>query len=394
MTDLPKGWVEVALDEAIDFQEGPGIMARDFRESGVPLVRLSGLGKPGSVLEGCNYLDPEMVAKRWSHFSLRSGDTLLSTSASLGRVARVDADAAGAIPYTGIIRMRPSGDRVRGDFIKYLLASPHFQRQAEAMGAGSVMRHFGPSHLRAMTVVIPPNSEQQAITEVLGALDDKIESNRRVIATSEAILDAEADLLDGKRVPMGELVSVSRETVDPSSMGDSKVDLFSIPAFDAGRRPERIDAAAIKSGKSRVDGEAVLLSRLNPRFPRLWHAVADPVVPALCSTEFMVLRPRDGRTLADVWLACAQPEFRDEMIQRASGTSGSHQRVRPNDVLAIEVVDTSLLGNDVHTEVGELLQLVEATRRESSRLAALRDALLPELLSGRLRVPEVAEAVT
>src|SRR4051794_32297619 len=97
--------VELAFPEVIDFQEGPGILAKDFRDTGVPLVRLAGL-TGGDLLEGCNYLEPDMVSRTWAHFRLQEGDTLLSTSASLGRVARVSTRGVGAIPYTGIIRLR------------------------------------------------------------------------------------------------------------------------------------------------------------------------------------------------------------------------------------------------------------------------------------------------
>src|SRR5262245_37914124 len=94
-------WKAEPFPDVIDFQEGPGILSKDFREAGVPLVRLSGLQRGGSVLEGCNYLEPEAVAKKWAHFTLAKGDTLLSTSASLGRIAVVREDGVGAIPYTG-----------------------------------------------------------------------------------------------------------------------------------------------------------------------------------------------------------------------------------------------------------------------------------------------------
>src|SRR5712675_2132091 len=98
-------WLEIPFSDVIDFQEGPGILAKDFHEHGVPLVRLAGLERGASILAGCNYLDPEVVARRWAHFALKRGDILLSTSASLGRIALVGDDAVGAIPYTGIIRM-------------------------------------------------------------------------------------------------------------------------------------------------------------------------------------------------------------------------------------------------------------------------------------------------
>ena len=114
-------WEERAFEDVIDFREGPGILAKDFHEHGVPLVRLAGLERGSSVLAGCDYLDPEKVLARWSHFQLELGDVLLSTSASLGRIAVVGEDGVGAVPYTGIIRMRPKGDNLHPPFIRYLL---------------------------------------------------------------------------------------------------------------------------------------------------------------------------------------------------------------------------------------------------------------------------------
>ena len=140
-------WEERPFEEVIDFREGPGILAKDFREDGVPLVRLAGLSRGASVLAGCNYLDPESSAKRWDQFRLEFGDVLLSTSASLGRIAVVGEEGIGAVPYTGIIRMRPRDTTVHRPFIRYLLEGPDFQQQCEVVGVGSVIRHFGPMHL-------------------------------------------------------------------------------------------------------------------------------------------------------------------------------------------------------------------------------------------------------
>ena len=183
-------WQERAFEDVIDFREGPGILAKDFREHGIPLVRLAGLNGGASLLEGCNFLDPEAVSTRWSHFRLELGDILLSTSASLGRIAVVGQKGIGAVPYTGIIRMRPRGDDLYAPFIRYLLEGPDFQLQAEMVGVGSVIRHFGPMHLRQMTVRIPPLPEQRAIAHVLGTLDDKIELNRRMNETLEEMARA------------------------------------------------------------------------------------------------------------------------------------------------------------------------------------------------------------
>ena len=183
-------WTEKPFDDVIDFREGPGILARDFRDEGIPLIRLAGLDRGASVLQGCDYLSPEAVERKWAHFRLEQGDVLLSTSAALGRIAVVRQDGVGAIPYTGIIRMRPRDGRLFAPFILYLLEGPGFQRQVEMIGAGSVIRHFGPTHLRQMTIPIPPLSEQRAIAHILGTLDDKIELNRRMNATLETMARA------------------------------------------------------------------------------------------------------------------------------------------------------------------------------------------------------------
>jgi len=364
------------------------------------------LGRPGvPILRVAEVLDGRIAPAFGDHVrnEFRSrfrtktslfGDVVVTTKGTVGRVARIGVDDPEFVYAPQLCFFRVTDDGINSRFLYYWFRSDDFRRQAAAVKAQTDMADYiNLADIRAIRITLPTPSEQRAIAEVLGALDDKIESNRRIIAASQAIMAAEADLLEGARIPLGDLVYVSRETVSPSSMGDRPIDLFSIPAFDAGCRPERVDPGSIRSGKTRVDGEALLLSRLNPRFPRLWHAVPESGVVALCSTEFMVLRPRRGRTLADIWLACAQPEFQEEMVQRATGTSGSHQRVRPSDVLAIELADPIAAGDDARQEAAELLELVESARRQSSRLSALRDALLPELLSGRLRVRD-AERVT
>ena len=178
-------WEEAPFADVIDFQEGPGILAKDFRASGIPLVRLAGLENGARLLDGCNYLDPEMVRKKWAHFRLRTGDTLLSTSASLGRVAVVDAESEGSIAYTGIIRMRPRDARLDPHFIPYLLLGRHFTSQATVAGGGSVLTHFGPTHLRDMTVEFPPIEKQRAIARVLRSIDDKVALNRRMAQVVE-----------------------------------------------------------------------------------------------------------------------------------------------------------------------------------------------------------------
>ena len=96
--DVPEHWEIVPFKRRVGFQEGPGIMAADFRESGVPLLRISCLRGPVATLDGCNYLDPDAVRARWSHFAINEGDYLLSASASTGTVSLATSKVAGCVP--------------------------------------------------------------------------------------------------------------------------------------------------------------------------------------------------------------------------------------------------------------------------------------------------------
>ena len=71
--DIPDTWSVLHISDMALFQEGPGILAVDFRTTGIPLIRISGMQTDRVTLEGCNFLDPAMVENKWNHFRLDLG---------------------------------------------------------------------------------------------------------------------------------------------------------------------------------------------------------------------------------------------------------------------------------------------------------------------------------
>jgi type I restriction enzyme S subunit len=393
-------WEEVPLPDAIDFKEGPGIMARDFRDEGVPLVRVAGLSGAQSVLEGCNFLDPEKVEKKWAHFRIEPGDALLSTSASLGRVAVAGPEAKGAIPYTGIIRMRPRDGRVARSFIPYLLRAPGFQRQAEAVGSGSVLRHFGPTHLREMTVVLPPLDEQSRIARVLGSLDDKIENNRRIAATLEQIA---ATLFKARFVAFVGHDDLVESEIGPIPRGWSAMPVGDLASyvngkaftkFGNGRGRMVIRIAELKSGPGAAtvytDHDAdpdfianagdILFAWSGSLDVYRWHREQ-----ALINQHIFKVVPRGyPKWFVYYALKLVMPEFQAIASDKAT-TMGHIKRSHLND-FAVAVPPAGELG--VSDKVFEpLFDLALQARIEIETLARIRDLLLPRLVSGQIRVP-------
>lgn len=256
--------------------------------------------------------------------------------------------------------------------------------------SGSAQPKLSRSSLERVLVPAPALDEQRAIAEVLGALDDKISANERLIATAEALMTTSVAKVD-ERCRIVDVVEHMKVSISPASLTGEPIQHYSLPAFDVSQLPATERADSIRSSKFAVSSPAVLLSKLNPRFPRVWDV---PSVNGLsvASTEFVVLQPRDVST-STLWAVLSQPALGQILLDKASGTSGSHQRVRPQEILDAEIIDPrqlSVVAAELLTVLGERVHMA---RTESQTLAELRDALLPELMSGRLRVKDAEKSV-
>jgi type I restriction enzyme S subunit len=181
MPELPEHWTVQPFRQLAWYQEGPGIMAEDFLDDGIPLLRIRNLVGETVELGGCNFLDPAKVQRRWNHFRVEVGDLLISASATTGGMAaEVSDNAAGAVPYTGIIRLRGRG--YIKEFLRLFLLSSQFATQIDLLRAGSTMQHFGPSHLSRMRGPLPPRAEQ---AEIAARLADDVRRIERVTTVTQ-----------------------------------------------------------------------------------------------------------------------------------------------------------------------------------------------------------------
>jgi len=233
--------------------------------------------------------------------------------------------------------------------------------------------------------------EQHAITSVLWALEDKIESNIRLRHGALRLLEARfIELLGGgtPRIPIGNIAEVVRDPTSPSADPLEVFEQFSIPAHDLAQGPEVCLGQSMASAKTRMPADAVLVSKLNPATKRVWWPERMGVGRPVCSPEFVALRPTSAPAS---WLfACAAFDtvFYEQVLGGVTGTTGSRQRVKPADVLAATVPG----GSPEHIAEWDALARPFLDRnvsfvRENRYLGALRDALLPKLVSGQIRVP-------
>jgi type I restriction enzyme S subunit len=295
------------------------------------------------------------------------------------------------------------------------------------MDVGSANPTLNRNHVHPIEVRWPALvDEQRAIAHILGTLDDKIELNRRTNETLEAIARAlfkswfvdfdpvrakakgcdpglpkpladlfPARLVDSElgEVPEGwgvgrfdEVVEQLRDQENPLASPDSSFRHFSIPAFDEGEWPKSVLGKSIKSLKSRVLPGVILLSKLNPEIERVWLVDVQETDRAVCSTEFLVLRPQPPYSRSYAYCLTRSPLFRQQIEALVTGTSKSHQRARVDAILSLSaILPPKPVANAFDKIAAPCLDRTLACRSESGVLAALRDTLLPKLISGELR---------
>lgn len=428
---------EGVIERPIDGNHG-GIHPKtsDFVARGIPFIMASDLVGGRVDTTHCAFLSETHARSLHKGFAL-PGDVLISHKATMGRtaiVANLDVPFLMLTPQVTYYRVKDSS-RLLGRYLKYYFDSPDFQALFETWGQkGSTRAYLGITAQLDLPIVLPPPDEQRAIAHILGALDDKIELNRQINETLEAIarslfkswfvdfapVRAKAEgrasgvpkpfsdyfpacLEDSEvgEIPkgwmagrFGDLVEHLRDQENPLLSPDTVFHHFSIPAFDEGQTPKSDYGKSIKSIKWRVPPGVILISKLNPEIERVWMVDVRSEERGVCSTEFLVLRPRAGFTRAYVYCLARSPIFRQQIEGLVTGTSKSHQRAQVESILNLGVVmpSSSIVAAFDHL-IGEVLARALKCRREAQTLARVRDILLPKLISGELRIKDAEKFV-
>jgi type I restriction enzyme S subunit len=355
-------------------------------------------------------------------------DVVLSRRCNPGETAFVPQRLEFALGQN-LVLLRADGTRVFPPFLRWLVRGPEWWEQiGKFLNVGAVFDSLKCADVPNFELHIPPLEEQRAIAHILGTLDDKIELNRRMNETLEAMaraifkswfvdfdpvrakmegrqpagMDVETAALfpdsfensalgkipkDWRAGNASEVLSLGRDTVAPGDSPDEVFDHYSIPAFDEGRVPKTERGDQIKSNKFTVPSEGVLLSKLNPRIPRVWLPKVVTDRRSVASTEFLVSLPKGDATRDYLYGLFKSDSFLDVFTSLVTGTSGSHQRVKPEYLLGMHVVIPSRACMVHFSEtIGPLLKRAVTNIVESRTFATIRDTLLPKLISGEIRV--------
>ena len=405
-------WREIPLGGACS-KIGSGATPRGGKDAylgGVTaLIRSQNIYNDRFVREGLVYID-DTQARELRNVVIEEGDVLLNiTGDSVARCCQVAPDVLPARVNQHVSIIRPNLDVLDARFLRYSLVSPAMQTHLLALAsAGATRNALTKGMIESLSVSAPPLEEQRTIAHILGTLDDKIELNRRMNQTLEAMARAlfKSWFVDFDGIPaedmqeselglipkgwrvvaLGDVAEQGKGSINPASTPERMFTHYSLPAFDVAQLPLLESGDAIKSNKTPVPDDSVLVSKLNPHIPRIW-LVGDAGDNAVCSTEFIVWTPKPPANSAFVYCLASSPMFNDAMRQLVTGTSNSHQRVRPEQLTNLRIIAAN---DEMIAKFSEatapLMRKLLHHRQQSQALGQLRDTLLPRLISGELRV--------
>ena len=170
---------QVPLTEYVWFQEGPGVRSVDFVDEGTILLTGSNINDNAISFghKSDRHISEELATGKYAHFMCDKDDILVVSSAIDPdkfdkKVVLVDVDDKYCL-NTGIIRFKPNKQYLTIGYFREFLKTDYFKRQVSSEMRGIAQMHFGPSHLKQMTILLPDSIERQVEFEVFVQQTDK-----------------------------------------------------------------------------------------------------------------------------------------------------------------------------------------------------------------------------
>ena len=386
-----------------------------YKSSGIPLVRSMNVYDMRFRDHELAFID-DTQARELDRVEIARGDVLLNiTGASVARCCLAPEQVVGGRVNQHVMILRVDKEKADSGWLGRALAGPYKSGLLAIAGSGATREALTRSDVSRFRLSLPPLELQRKTARLMQVFEDLIENNRRRIEILEETArllyqewfvhlrypgheDVEFVESEMGPIPRGWAISrladeieLRRKNFRPYEHEEEEFDHYSIPAFDANRRPSIDVGSDIRSGKYVLTGKSILVSKLNPRIPRTWRA--DPAMGhrrAVASTEFLVLTEPMRWPLAFIYGLVSSTEFMNALAATAGGTSTSHQRVKPADVMATAVLGPPVKLVEMYTEAVEpMLSLADILLRQVEVLREARDLLLPRLVSGELDISDL-----
>ena len=396
-----KHWTSRTIDE-LKAKSGTAIAIGPFGSrmksdcyvtSGVPVIRGNNISDTRELLGEMVYITSEKAEEVRSSI-LKPDDLFFPHRGAIGLVGIVPNNRADRyVQSTSLMKLTCDRTQVEPLFLFYFFRSPQGRHEllknASTVGTPGIGQPL--SSLKSIRVPYPPLSEQKAIAKVLSALDDKIELNRRMNETLEVLaqhlfkswfMDAtQGGLPNGWRIDSLDKIAhflngLALQKFPPD--GENSLPVIKIAQLRAGNTNGADWAGSNVPSEYVIEDGDVLFSWSGSLEVELWCGGRG----ALNQHLFKVISANFPKWFYFLWTRYHLPAFRAIAAGKAT-TMGHIQRRHLSEADVFIPTDAEL--EKMNSQMSPIIERIIANNLESRTLAALRDALLPKLLSGEVR---------
>jgi len=437
-------WKRGPIGEFVDLSQGLAINKQSkhlLADKGLPLLRITDLIDDSYSQFIIKDKAPEKcIAKKEDIIYTRTGQVGLVYKNKVGVV------------HNNCFKVIPKDSNIHTNYLFWFLRQNRVIKYVNSVASGSVQKDLNHSAFKTIPFILPPLQEQKAIAHILGTLDDKIELNRKMNETLEEMAQAlfkswfvDFDpVLDkalaagheipeplqataGKRKALGnkrkalpqaitdlfpdrfvfteelgwmpegwEVKSVTEAIkVNPrTSLKQGEIakyaDMKALP--ESGFSIEGVIEKEFKGGAKFIQKD-ILLARITPCLENGKTGLVDFLGKdevGFGSTEFIVLREKGD--IKSSFIACLSrnTDFRSRCIQSMVGSSG-RQRVQHAvfDFMFLALPSNQEVLNYFNSVTDNYFYKISENSKAVESLSKLRDSLLPKLISGELKLPEL-----
>jgi type I restriction enzyme S subunit len=333
--------------------------------------------------------------KKWMKEDIKKGDCLLaSEGATLGEHLYWDYDFPVVLSQR-LFGIRTNPKKLDPKYFYAFVTSDYFQNQIHGKASGTSVFGLRQTEVRTMLVSLIPLERQKIIGEIHYYLNKKIDLLHRQNATLEKmaetlfrqwfVKEAKEDWEIGK---VSDFALHFKDSIQPQKKHTTLYSHYSIPSYDNSKTPIKELGSEIQSNKYKVPAYCILFSKLNPhKDKRVWLLQNEVESNGICSTEFQVVLPKKKQHLYFLYGWLSLNDNYNEIASGVGGTSGSHQRIEPKTIYEYQcplITDDEVERYNIQIEPVFKKQVIN--QNQIRTLTALRDNLLPKLMSGEVKV--------
>lgn len=372
------GCKHVRLSDVAILTPGFAFKSKDFGNYDAKAIKITDISDDccSSDLAGVN-IDEYSLAKM-KKYLVHPGDYFLAMTGSIGKVGRITVGSA----YLNqrVLGVQPSAAINKG-YLWHLLNSNDFKNHLLThIDSHSVQANISAKSVGSFEFDLPERNTQDAIASILGSFDSKIQCNTRLNGYLGEQCEAIASHEKGHIVELASLCDLVKDKADYS---EANFDTYvSTESLLPGKKGRQTPSSLPQAGKITVYKVGdILVSNIRPYFKKIWYA--DQA--GTCSGDVLVFRAKQPGQSGYLYSRMRSDTFFDYVMKGAKGTK--MPRGDKKQMLTYKVG-----GNPNGATIDYIesaLNQASSISKENRKLAALRDALLPKLMSGEINVSKI-----